>query len=360
MARQELFSPFQSFLAGRQARQTEDYANTRNKLAELELADAPAQMQRRNALADVQLQGARVDLQGAQQQLNADQAKFAYAKLKQAQNSGNPKAFILQQIPDLAAKFQQQGIDIASMDDQSVMQLTDQLARKYAGEAGIAPVVPQELPQLQQTDGPYGSRVLTYGNTMRVVEQPQAQKPQAPKEERLVQIADDKGNPMWVRESNAVNKPAYVARDKPAAADLKYQREVKAKIPRLKAAQRRMERLAQAAASIGQNPVFDGGPMDQYALKFTKQGQELTQAQAQLLPELIALTRVPGIGSQSDLETRLQNLQFPSAEYAPEVNARAVEELNAFLRDLGDAYGVVEGEFQNAEVQSLLDKYAPQ
>jgi hypothetical protein len=143
MARQQLSSPFQSFVAGRDARQQHDYGQTRNKLAEMELADAPAQMQRRNALADVQLQGAQVGLEGAQQQLGAEKAQFAYAKLKQALDSGNPKAFIMQQIPDLASKLQQQGIDLNSMDDQSVAQLTDNLARKYAGEAGIAPAQPK-------------------------------------------------------------------------------------------------------------------------------------------------------------------------------------------------------------------------
>lgn len=142
MARQELHSPFQSFVAGRQARQSENYAATRNKLAEMELADAPAQMQRRNALADLQLHGAQQNVQGQQQQLNAEQAKFAYAKLKQAQDSGNPKAFITSQIPELAAKLQEKGIDLATMDDQAVAQLTENLARKYAGDAGIAPASP--------------------------------------------------------------------------------------------------------------------------------------------------------------------------------------------------------------------------
>lgn len=144
MARQELFSPFQSFVAGRQARQSQDYAATRNKLAEMELADAPAQMQRRNALADIQMEGAQVGLENSRQQLSADKAKYAYAMLKQAQDSGNPKAFITSQIPDLAEKLRQQGVDINAMDDESVMNLTDQLTRRYAGEAGILPASTEE------------------------------------------------------------------------------------------------------------------------------------------------------------------------------------------------------------------------
>lgn len=367
MARQQLSSPFESFVAGRSARLAHDYQANRNALADIELAEAPAQMRQQNALADVQMQSAQAGLQGQQQQLNANQAKYAYAMLKQAQDSGNPKAFIMQQIPDLASNLQQRGIDINSMDDQSVAQLTEQLARKYAGEAGIAPAEPAQMTPYQQAQIDLERDKLNQPKTMSPYEQARIDierqklnKPQKSDTGPLVQIAGPDGNPVYATRDEAVGKPAYVARDKPAAADLKYQREVKAKIPRLKAAQRRMERLAQAAASIGQNRVFDGGPVDQYALKYTKQGQELTQAQAQLLPELTALTRVPGIGSQSDLETRLQNLQFPSAEYAPEVNAKAVEELNAFLRDLGDAYGVVQGEFASDGASAQQPQRAPQ
>jgi hypothetical protein len=365
MARQQLSSPFQSFLAGRDARQQHDYGQTRNKLAEMELADAPAQMQRRNALADVQMQGAQTELQGQQQQLGAEKAKFAYAKLKQAQDSGNPKAFILQQIPDLAAQLQRNGVDLNSMDDESVAQLTDQLTRKYAGEAGIAPAQPKTpesftLGAGQTRYGPDGKPIASapvsnamtpYQQERLKIEREKLSKPSPSDTGPLVQVAGPDGNPVYKTREDAVNQPAYVARDKPAAADLKYQREVKAKIPRLKAASRRLERLNQAVVSVGKNAFFDGGPLDAKALRYTKQGQELTQAQAQLLPELTALTRVPGIGSQSDLETRLASLQFPSAEFAPEVNAKAVEELNAFIRDLGDAYGVVEGEFQSGPAQ---------
>lgn len=207
MERQQLSSPFQSFLAGRQARQSEDYAANRNKLAEMELADAPAQMQRRNALADAQLQGAQLGVQSAQQQLNAEQAKFAYAKLKQAQDSGNPKAFITSQIPDLAAKLQQQGIDINSMDDQSVAQLTDHLARKYAGDAGIAPTV--KLDTLQTDGGGILQRDPTTGALKQVVA------PQKPDHFAATQAAADRRaqeQRAFTAEQNRLNREAQDAR----------------------------------------------------------------------------------------------------------------------------------------------------
>jgi len=218
MARQQLSSPFQSFLAGRDARQAHDYGQTRNKLAEIELADAPAQMQRRNALADIEMQGAQVGLQSAQQQLSADQAKFAYAKLKQAQDSGNPKAFIMQQIPELAAKLQQQGIDLNSMDDQSVMQLTDNLARKYAGDAGMAPAAPEQMTPYQQAQIALERDKMNAPKTMSPYEQARINlerqklsQPQTKDAGPLVQVVGSDGNPVYATRDAAVGKPAYVA-----------------------------------------------------------------------------------------------------------------------------------------------------
>jgi hypothetical protein len=106
--------------------------------------------------------------------------------------------------------------------------------------------------------------------------------------------------------------------------------------------------------------MFDGGEFDAAIVNRTPEGRELVAASAQLLPEITALTRVPGIGSQSDLESRLASLQFPSSEFPPEVNRKNAAELRAFLSDLKDAYTGAEGEIQSTEVQSLLDKYAPQ
>jgi len=129
--------PFNAFAEGRQLRQQEDYGNTRNALANLELQNAPEQMRTRNALAQQQVQG-------GQQELDANKSKYAYTQLAQALQSGNPKAFVLQNIPDLANNLKTHGVDLATMDDQAAGQMVDQLAKKYAGLAGVMPT-----PQMQ-------------------------------------------------------------------------------------------------------------------------------------------------------------------------------------------------------------------
>lgn len=78
----------------------------------------------------------------------------------------------------------------------------------------------------------------------------------------------------------------------------------------------------------------DTGPIDGRIIGPTPQGQELEAAVGAIQNDMLALTRVPGIGSQSDLEAKIANLKYPSIYNAPEVNARNVQQLKAFLGDL--------------------------
>jgi hypothetical protein len=110
------------------------------------------------------------------------------------------------------------------------------------------------------------------------------------------------------------------------------------KMAQLGTIQRQIDRLEQASNSLAENKVFDGGPLDQYAVKFGAQGQELEQAGAAILPVLTALTRVPGIGAQSDLESRLQKLQLPDASMHPAVRQAAIKALREYMADLQKAY----------------------
>jgi hypothetical protein len=102
--------------------------------------------------------------------------------------------------------------------------------------------------------------------------------------------------------------------------------------------ERGLKRLEAAVNELSQNKVFDGGPLDQYALAPTKLGQEMEQAGGAIMPALTALTRVPGVGSQSDWEGRLNMMQLPSVRFSPEVNKRAIAGLRQFMTDLRAAY----------------------
>ena len=107
---------------------------------------------------------------------------------------------------------------------------------------------------------------------------------------------------------------------------------------------RRVDRVAQASEKLGL-PGMDGGPIDQYALGVSESGQELESAVGQLRSMLMPFVRVPGVGSQSDLEARLDGLQYPDASQPPAVRARNIAELQKFIADLSRVYStVIKGE----------------
>jgi hypothetical protein len=343
-------NPFGAYLEGRQARQQEEYGNTRNALARMELESAPQEMQQRNRLADLQIKG--LESQYSQDQIEQSLKKTAAAASRLAQSS-NPRAEA-QVHGEFLAKLREQNPEIDQYDDEQFRQYMGWIAGEAQAKLGIAPAAPAQMTpyqkaqiDLERDKMNQPKAISPYEQARLDIERQKLNKPDKQDSGPLVQVAGPDGNPVYATREEAKGKPAYVARDKPAAADLKYQREIKSKQPRLKAARRRVDRLTEAITSISKNPLFDGGPVDQYALAWTNQGQEVSQSKAALLSELTALTRVPGIGSQSDLETRLASLPFPSAEFSPEVNAKAAAEIQAFVADLEDAYGSVEAEFKD-------------
>lgn len=107
----------------------------------------------------------------------------------------------------------------------------------------------------------------------------------------------------------------------------------RAKSAQLNNVDRGLTRIDQAMKALSGRFV-DTGPIDGRLIGPTPQGQELEAAVGAIQNDMLALTRVPGIGSQSDLEAKIANLKYPSIYNAPEVNARNVDQLKAFMKDL--------------------------
>jgi hypothetical protein len=323
--------------------------------------------------------------QDRERTLGLEKAKTVDAKAGNILAATDAKAYITANEPDLIPHLGTLGIDFNTADDATIREKVEAM-RNHAREAlGVGPApklqdVRDESGALLQLDPTTGKKVqvvapqkpdrpsfqhvvLDNGNigafdsrTGKTVDTGQkAQASASADTGPLVQITGPDGKPIYATRDEAKGKPAYVARDKPAAADLKYQRELQSKQPRLEAAIRRVNRLADAVDSISKNKAFDGGPLDQYALGWTEQGQEIEQSIAALTPEITALTRVPGIGSQSDLESRMAALQFPSARFSPDVNRKAVAELKAFMSDLKDVYGTTQKEADDATSVGTAD-----
>lgn len=105
-------------------------------------------------------------------------------------------------------------------------------------------------------------------------------------------------------------------------------------------------RISDAVSKLN-GRVFDTGPIDQHIQRFTERGQTLESDVGAIQNSMLALTRVPGVGSQSDLESRVAALKYPQLGLHPSVNARRVEDLQAFVKDLETAYNnVISGAVQ--------------
>lgn len=107
----------------------------------------------------------------------------------------------------------------------------------------------------------------------------------------------------------------------------------RAKTAQLNNVDRGLERIGEALGKLG-GTLVDTGPIDGYLIAGTQAGQELNAAVGAIQNDMLALTRVPGIGSQSDLEAKIANLKYPSIYNHPSVNAANVAQLRAFMGDL--------------------------
>lgn len=337
---------FGSFMQGRQARQQEDVQQRRNALADMEIE----REQRFNALS--QDPNATPDQYARMGRADVGNALLGSQRFSQEQQVHNTKmlnaaAAEVAQNPASASRWlpqlQQAGVvppnvDIASIPPEQLQQLA-----KGVFESTSAALSALAGPQ-QGAQGfslsPGQTRFDASGKQVASVA-PEAPKPTSTFRALTPEEIKQRGLPEGTAAQldTATGKVDILnKREGLSAAEQKTIRDARMRMPRLQATERRVERLGQAIGALAKNKAFDGGPVDARVLQYTKDGREVMAAQSQLVAELTALTRVPGVGSQSDLETRLANLAMPSLEMPPEVNAKSQAELQAFVADLKAAY----------------------
>lgn len=308
MAIQQTFSPFNAFLQGRQARQQEEYGNTRNALAQMELQNAPAEIERRNKLADMQLQS-------AERALSKDQAATAYAQLQQALDSANPKAFVLQNIPLLAQKLQQGGMDLASMDDQSVAQLLSDQARNLAGQAGIAPTPQMET--LQTDGGGILQRDPVTGALKQVVA---PQKPDRFYEEQAAADRRAREQREFIAEQNRLNREAAAAKDNRKENDTIEQRHQTWEVYRVG-----RDALMSALKGTSTGPLAGRFPA------VTSEQQTAEGAIAAMAPVLKQLFRSAGEGVFTDRDQELLLDMLPKRTDSPAAAEAKIANIDAIV-----------------------------
>lgn len=135
------------------------------------------------------------------------------------------------------------------------------------------------------------------------------------------------------RSAGTLGDPPRGSAKPPSAAEMKAQQANATKTAQLGNVNRGLARIEAALGNLG-GPFVDTGPIDQYLVRNTEAGQELDAAVGAIQNSMLALTRVPGVGSQSDLEARIAALQYPSLSNAPGVNARTLKQLKDFVQEL--------------------------
>lgn len=215
---------------------------------------------------------------------------------------------------------------------------------------------PQQQPAPQQGGNPFASPTISEKAYATELGQQGAQIAALPQRGQI-----DAGNAALKAAAEAEAKAAAEARAAQqfgTAQSREAAAEARKKLPQLGAVRRGVDRIGQALRALNM-PGINTGPLDQYVVRKLPVGQELETAVGAIQNSMLALVRVPGVGSQSDLEARVAAMQYPSLDKDPAVNARTYQDLTALYQDLQAAYDNVVGGAQGAapspasEVQAI-------
>jgi hypothetical protein len=337
---------FGSFMQGRQARLGEETQQRRNALMDMDLErerqfntlsrDPNATPDQYSRMGRTDVGNALMNSQRFSQEQQVHNTKMLNAAAAEvAQNPAAASRWLpqLQQAGVLAPN-----VDISTIPPQQLQQMAKEVFESTSVALQALSGAPKEQAGFSLSPGQ--SRFDASGKLVASVD-PEAPKPTTTYRELREDELKKYGLPVGTAAQidTTTNKVDVInKREGLSTAEQKTIRDAKMRMPRIAATERRVTRLGQAVAALSKNKAFDGGPVDARVLQYTKDGREVMAAQSQLVAELTALTRVPGIGSQSDLETRLASLAMPSLEMPPEVNAKSQAELEAFIADLRAAY----------------------
>lgn len=95
-------------------------------------------------------------------------------------------------------------------------------------------------------------------------------------------------------------------------------------------------------------------------LSATPLGQELQAAVEGMKDSMLALTRVPGVGSQSDYEARIAGMRYPQPGQYAETNTNSMKMLDSFVNDLtGGAEAANQADRQSMQSGETSTSQAP-
>lgn len=129
---------------------------------------------------------------------------------------------------------------------------------------------------------------------------------------------------------------------------------------------RGVDRVRAALDALDRSRVGTG-PLAQFGQQYMEAGQELETAVNAMNNSMLALTRVPGMGAQSDLEARIASMRFPQLGREESVNRRTLQDLEQFVNELAGTARAADNEDRRTlqsepaaggtDVDDLLEKY---
>lgn len=353
----ELGDPLQQYGNALQIKGAQQ-AQAMNALQMQRLQDADARENAgRNALRKFYGAGSRTEDLGAL----AQEAPDAYAaEVKRQQDLAKDKASTDKdataaakaRAENAAAQLSNIGNMLGTVKDQASYAAVYQQALRTYGPEAIAQIPPQYDPQtVAAIRNSSLSLAQEITNRLQARNAATGERNAATAEGRLqidrdapkgVVVQTDTG-PQLADPRTGAARPITGADGKPVGTkatvqDSKQQQSLRTNMAKISAIDRRLNRLDTALTTLSGDKVSDTGPVDQYMSRFKETGQEVQSAAESLRPLLTALTRVPGIGSQSDLEARLDSLQYPGLDKYGKVNKNTMTELRSFVKDLRAAY----------------------
>jgi len=126
--------------------------------------------------------------------------------------------------------------------------------------------------------------------------------------------------------------------NKPKGADLapKDVTTIKTKLANISTAKRQLQLVKNKFAEM--KDTMATGPGSAWAMPLSEKGQQFDSAVDSMRDSITSITRVPGIGSQSDWEGRLTQAKMPSRNKYESVTAQQIQSLEDLLNGLDSGY----------------------
>lgn len=274
------------------------------------------------------------------QQTKADEQeklKYAYAATETALRSKDPYQTITamaQRDPTVNQFFQAAQID-PSNKEQVIAAL--QTANDHArSKLGIAPEV-----KYATIDGPRGSRIQVdpLTNQQKQIVGPDNTQASAPASYRTLtpaEIAAAGMPPGTSAQRGADGKIDVLSkRDTGSQLSQKDSTTAKMKLNTVKLARQQLGRIREQFDGI--KGSMSAGPFGQGKIP-TEGGNKFDAAVNQMRSTLTALTRVPGVGSMSDYETKLDQSKFPNRNDYESVTEQQISDLDNMLNAIESGY----------------------